>query len=638
MSRPGDEPRAGGGGGDSAGRAVGGSAQGGSPPAVHRRETLPARHRLRAGCLAAVGIALLLAPSDAWSQSAVRGTLGVPVITPPVERALERLQEGWLRWTGALYSGDPERALEAVEDLLANAERLGMERLPDLAAGALLQAVEAAREGEGDQAELALEAAARLDPGRPETAFARAEVARLSGDPVGRLLSQVVGYARTASVGELRTAVLLDLVLWLLLGLLVAGGLFLALLMVADGRALVEDLGRWLAERLPRPLVQPAVVVLLAWPLAVPWGPVWLVLYWSLLLWRRAEPSERAVIASLWLLLGAAPWVVDRTQKVLAVELSPPVRAMESIEAGRLYGGLFADLGSLPALLPDSPAVDQLLGDLHARLGQWELAHRRYQAVLAVEPRNVPALIGVGAYHFDRGDYGNAIASFREAAAIDPQSAAAHFDLSLAYTESNLFAENRQALLEARRANNLLVSEWMDRPEGGRFVTVEGGVARIGEIEAALVDTWRSAETLSPGLELVRAARSLLALVGIGGIGLALLAVARMSGDPADTSRRPVPGSGPRDRRDAGTVAQALVPGLRAAWAGRGFAAFAAVLPPALLLVTLAVAVGPDFGFPVPWRYDPGDWLLLWLSLAGIAALIGVSATRAYHRWKRGTG
>lgn len=581
--------------------------------------------RRRPGSVLLTALAVLAA---AWAPAAAPAqqvpATGAPDLTRQVQESLLRLQDGWLQWTGALYGGDPERALEAVDDLLATADRLGLGRLPDLAAGAMVQAVEAAREGEPERVDLALEAAERLDPGRPEISFARAEVARLEGRPVGRVVAQLTGFARVLGPGALRTPALLDVALWSLVVLLVAGALFVALLMASAGRPLIEDLGGWLDGRLPKMAVQPLVVALLVWPLLLPWGPLWLVLYWSLLLWRWARPSERAVVVGLWLLLGSAPWLVDRAQAQLALELSPPVRAVDSIVEDRLYGSLFTDLGVLPATLPESPAVDHLLADLHVRLGQWELARRRYEAVLADEPENVPALIGLGAYHFHRGDLGSAIAMFQEAIAVDPDSAAAYFDLSVAYTESNLFAENRQALLEARRADDLRVSEWMRRPEDERIVVVEGGLVRRGEIEDALAEAWRPPDGASPALVAVRGARSLLMLAGLGILGLAF---SRVGGRLTGGARSP------RNlRRKPGHVAASVVPGFAPACAGRGFAALAAVLLPAALLVMLAAAAGPGFGFSVPWRYDPGDWLLLWASAAGLAGLVAVRVARALWR------
>lgn len=593
------------------------------------------RDRLVAARLgAAVLVALLCLASPGGAQS-IHGD--APILTRPVQEALVHLQEGWLQWTTALFSSDSERALAVVDDLLATADQLGMERLPDLAAGAMLQAVNAAREGDAARAKVALAAAERLDPGRPETAFAEAEVARAGGDPLGRLTAQVRGYARLFGHELLRAPVLINLGLWGLASLLVAGALFLGLLVLTDGRAVLNDLGVAIAGRLPRlggPLIQVLMVAALLWPLLLPWGPVWLVLYWSVLLWRRSSVSKRVVLAVLWLVLGLTPWAAERGRELLSLRTSPPVQAMESVVHGRLYGGLFLDLRTLAAALPESPAVDQFLGDLNVRFGQWDLARRRYEKVLEAEPENVSAMIDLGAYYLTQGDHGNAVAMFQKAASIDSRSAAAQFDLSVAYAESYLYDEQRQALDEARTIDERQVARWMRRPPKERVVTVEGGFARTPEIEAALVSSRAAAWARTPEdgswLTRIGAFRSVLAVALIVLAALALLtALERIAAgkNPSRRARRPV-------RPQTSSVLSGLLPGFSFACQDRGVAAFCAVLVPAALAVALVAGAGAGFGYPVPWRFDPGDWFLLWPATAGLVLMVAFRVGRTY--WRKG--
>lgn len=545
-----------------------------------------------------------------------------PELTQPVEESLLRLQDDWLQWTGAFYGGDPERAREVVEDLLTTARRLGMGRLPDLAAGALVQAVEAAREGETERAALALEVADRLDPGRPEAAFAAAEVALLAGDLPSAVVEQTRGYLRLPRMGLEWRLTLHDLGLWGLASLLLAAGLFVALSMGVRGPALVRALEGFVARRvpaLPSPGIAFVLAALLLWPLVLPAGVLWLALYWSLLLWGFLGRAERAVLVLSWVVLGIAPVAVVEARERAALALSPPVRAMESVARERLYGGLFTDLGILPGALPDEPAVTHLLADVHLRLDQWEEARRSYEEVLQEEPENVDALINLGAYYFNRADFGNAVTRFQQAAALAgdrvPQGAVAHFDLSLAYAESYLFDENRQELLEARRLDDRRVSRWLRRPERERIVTVEGGVARSREIEEALRREWTPPSEISPALRLLQRARPAILVALLAAVALAFHGVlaARRGRPPA---ARPVPG------RWLG----ALVPGLPSAAAGRGGRAFAALC--LLSALALALVAAGRLGYTVPWRYHPGGWYLQAAAGAALLVWLAVRAVR----------
>ena len=589
----------------------------------------PGRRRVLRPAAAALVLAALAVLAPAGAQ-VVPGD-PAPDLTPPVQESLRRLQEGWLQWTGALYGGDPERAREVVEDLLATARQLGMRRLPDLAAGSLALAVEAAREGETERAALALRAAERLDPGRPETGFAAADVARLRGSWGAALAREAGGYLRLARMGLERRLALLDLAAWGLASLLLAGALFVALLMAVRGPALVRDLGAFLGRRLPAlgfPGAALAAVVVLLWPLLLPSGVLWLALYWSLLLWGYSGAAERGALALSWLLLAAVPAAVTELRERVALSLSPPVRAMESVARERLYGGLFTDLGILPGALPDEPAVAHFLADLQVRLGQWEEARALYQEVLDEEPENVAALINLGAYYFNRGDHGNAVALFQQAAALGPKdsatAAAAHFDLSLAYAASYLFDESREALLEARRIDDLRVSRWLRPAERERIVTVEEGIARSGEIEAALRREWSPPSEVSPPLRILRRARPAILIALLVAVALAFHAV-RGGWRPA-----PPEPSGP------GRLAAALVPGLPSAAAGRGGRALAALWLVSALALALLVSLGaPGYSMPwaLPWRYQPGGWFLPLLAAGALTVFLAARSVRVSRSW-----
>lgn len=582
----------------------------------------PGRPRLSRLALTSTVLALLVtAPSSGQGVPATPA----PELTPRVQESLLHLQEGWLQWTSALYGGDPERAREVLEDLLATAGHLGMRRLPDFSTGALVQAVEAARDGEPARATFALEAAEQLDPGRPETAFVAGKLARLAGDWPGATLDELRAYLRIVRMGLEWKLTLHDLFLWLLASLLLAGALFVALQMTVRGPALFRDLAGFLGRRtsLPRPIVLAGTVVVLLWPAALPAGVFWLVLYWSLLLWGYLGVPERVVVVAGWVLLASTPVLVEQTRERIALQLSPPVRALDSAARGRLYGGLFTDLGVLLGALPDDPAVDHFLADLNVRLGQWEEARLQYEDVLAEEPENVAALVNLGAYYFHRGDYGNAVARFQEAAALPGAEravgAAAQFDLSVAYLASYLFDEHREALVEARRIDDLQVTRWLRRPERQRIVTVEGGMERIPEIERALRREWGARIGAAPGLELLRRARPALAIVLLASLALVFHGVTgrarRAAGDTAAL------------RSGRGRWLPTIVPGLPSAAHGHGVRAYLALFLVAAPAVAL-IAVRGRLGYPLPWHYDPDGWLLSVLAVLALTLVLGLRALR----------
>lgn len=584
------------------------------------------RRRLRRAARAALApwaVACALVAPPVTAQEAPDPATAI-LSSQQVRYSLARLQEGWLEWTTALYSDDLDEARRVIERQEEIVRRLGMRGVPDLAAGALVQAVDSARSGESERAVVALEAAERLAPGRPETAFAAAEVARLSGDWPAMIVAEARGYARLPRAVLERRIALLDLAVWALASLLVACALFVLLAMALRGPALARDLGRAIGGRfrgLRGAALTAVVVVALFWPLALPSGFLWLLLYWSFLLWGYLARAERAVVVFAWLAVAATPTLVTEIDGRAENSLSPAVRAMESAAQGDLYGGLFADLEVLPAALPDHPAVDHFLADLYLRLGQWEEARRRYGRVLEAEPDNVAALVNVGVYYFHREDFGNAVTYLRQAAAADGDDrdrAAALYDLSQAYTDSNLFDEARSAGAEARRIDEARVSQWHRRLGDQKVVTVDGGLDRRAELQHALRERRQLPRVASPALAVLRRARAAILIVVLAIAAVATHAVVRNRRGPA-TLGGAAPGP-------PGRWAATLVPGLRSLREGNGSRAFGALLlVVAPLLVLLERAGG--LGYELPWRHDPGGWFLPALALLGLAV---VAAARTF--------
>jgi tetratricopeptide (TPR) repeat protein len=557
--------------------------------------------RLRpAAALALLLLWLLPAALPAAETTSSAQATGVEM-TEPVRRTLKQLEEQWLQW---IVKIDRQSSDSGVNDLLVTARQLGITRLPDLASGAIARALQAAEKGDFRRARWALAAADKLDPGRPDTAFAGAALARREGQYLRVATSTVQGYARLFGLPLARYLWLQSVLVWGLTLLLLAGMLYIAVQIAAKGGELYRDLTGLFSRWMPPAAAAVVTAIALLWPLALPSGLLWLALFWSLFLWTYSSGSERAVLVALWLLVGATPLLVTEQRRQIAVTLSPPVQAMESLEQRRLYGGLFTDLGALRALLPESPAVKHLLADVHRSLNQWDVARSLYRQVLEKEPENTAALINLGAYFYLKGDFGQAIQHFQKVATVDPTSAVAHYNLSQAYSESYLFEEQRRALGQARELDDAKVSHWVNNSQQ-RVVTTNGGMARIPEIRRELLDTRRRQEGTDERLVLFRRGMPLL----VSGL-LILVAVALHF---ARRTERPEPA---RERSNLGRWGRALLPGFRSAEQGEGVKSYCALLLPLGLLM---LPFFRGIGYRIPWGYDPGNVTSWIVAIAGLA-------------------
>ena len=280
------------------------------------------------------------------------------------------------------------------------------------------------------------------------------------------------------------------LALWALLVLLVAAAMLVVVEAAMKGSAVYGDLERWLSARMPTPAAHAISLLLLLGPGALPGGPVWLLLVWTVFLWGYGSRSERAVLGLVWLVFGLAPSGAAYFEQRLALEESPPVRALDDLETGRLAGTLFADLQVLRTALPDDADVLELVADVHRTLGQWEIARVLYRQEVAQKGEVTTALLNLGADAFRKGDFAAASGFFQRAAATHPPSAAAWYNLSLSYSESYQFEESRRALARAREIDGSRVDAWIQTPNPDRVLTFNGGLAHRDQIVDRLRATW----------------------------------------------------------------------------------------------------------------------------------------------------
>ncbi len=558
------------------------------------------------------GLVLLLA----LPARAQEGTTGFP-LTSPVRRTLALLQQDWGEWLAAYDRQDLVASASALERLRGGLADLGMSRLPELAVGAAARAEGAARAGRLEWARQGLQAAEMLDGGRPETAFAAARIERAAGRRLAALGHQLRGYGRGMSLPLERTVALANLGLWVSASLIVAGAAFVLALMAARGPRLVGMFLELLGREFSRPTRYLLVGLLLAWPILLPDGLFWLLLYWSALLWAQGTRTERVVLVLLWVVLAATPGLVNELRRRVAVRLSPMVRAADDARSGRLQGELFDDLARLRGVLPGSPAARQLLADQHRRLGQCELARPLYHQVLEAEPTNAAARLDLGVCAFLRGELDAAIEEFRQAGALDPAAPAPYYNLSLAYSELYRFEQSGAALARAQRLDPARVARWIRRPGALHPAAMEGGLDRGPEIRAELLRSWvledEDAVEAGPAQD----------LLGVpAAIGCLLLALLLRRLLPWVPGQLPPPA---RLARRPEIARRVLLPGLVEIWAGKAGLAFLALFA----LVGLALLWRlTALGFRVPWGYHPPGGLPAVLAGLGLAAFFLV-------RWQR---
>lgn len=564
----------------------------------------PVNRLCRRGVTAAAVLFALAAPARCEQDRPVSDVLG---LSPEALSRFLELQEGWLEWLGAAYQGDRERADGIVRRLLDDARSLGLDTLPDLSLGAAGRAIGFAREGEFQAAAWSLEAAEQFDPDRPEVAFAAARVAELEGRFPRAVAMTLEAYVRLVEQPLLRFLGRANVVHWFLFVVLATGGFYVSVLMATVGVDLFHDVSALISRYVPGILALVVTASLLSWPVLLPAGLLWLLIYWSILMWSYCAMSQRLILIGLWVLLGAAPILISRERQQVRVELAPSALSVESLTEGQLRGSLFGDLATLREFLPESPAVTHLLADLHCRLGEWSSAKSLYEDLLRQEPANGTALLNLGVCYFRLGDEMAALGQFQLALESEESEGASRFNMSQVYSELYRFRDAERELTSARRLAPQAVGEWLRRAETERVVLLGGGLDRAPEIRDQLMELWGSREAgARRGAIWPRVLSLPLALAFIL-IAVGLQVLVRRGPSASRAAPRRAPGSG--------RWWSLLLPGLAEAETGRPIRAFVSLF---VVIALISLPLASELGYRLPWIYTRGGGAVVVLTAVGL--------------------
>ncbi len=586
------------------------------PSAMMERRPNRKKNWLLLLCILLATVPLGLLQADQFEAGGVE-------LSPTIQQNLGSLQSGWQRWLKAFSEGDRSTADSALEDVLRRTDYLGLAFLPDLSVAASAASIHAAEAGDFERAHWGLEAAESLDPGIPETALAESTVRRLEGDWPGALAAAVRGLTITLSIPRLRHIWTANLVIWGVFLLLLTGMAFLVLQVAVKGSGLFYDLGRLVSPPLPRSVADVVAILLLVWPLFLPHGVLWLLIYWSILIWGYGSVSEKGILVLLWMVLAASPTVINAQRRAVQLELTPPVRLLENLSTRRLHGNLFADLDVLRSLTPDNQAVRELTADLHRRFGQWESARGIYVDLLSeigAERAAAPVENNLGVYYHRNGEYDQALQYFDRALNLDPNLTEAHFNTAQSHAEKYDFQKGHAALAEAKRLDSEQVERWQEASGQTEAIVipVDGGLRRIPEIRTALIAQPEPEDGAEVAATQPAWMKYLSFLVMIGALLLAVVSdfLRQKKGYP---SKKLKAGIDPRARRYR--ILRILVPGWCSIAEGRGFSAFFAILLPMALVTKPLMS---SFGYRLPLALDSsGQWVsilctvlfLFWLAI-----------------------
>ena len=521
-------------------------------------------------------------------------------LTPQVRQQLRALQDAWQGWSTAFFQNDRAAADASLEQLKAIGKFLEMPRLGDLSVAAATCAVIAAKEGDFERARWAMQASRRLDRGRPETEFAEAEILRIQGNFPGALMAGFRGYRALLELPIAGQVWLNNLGVWFAYLLVLSGVLFVLVQMAGKGGAVFYDLVRMVSPPMAPLVADLLVVAVLMWPIFLPSGLLWLLLYWSVLLWSYGSITERGIFFMFWLLLGCIPLFLSFQQRSVELASIPPNRLMANLENDRLYGELFDDLRVMQLLWADSLTVQEITADLHRRFGQWEQARAIYSALSEnpdVQPEDrLAAYNNIGVYFLRNQDANSALDYFERALEVG-RSPEVLYNIGQTYSQLFDFSKGNEFMTRARRLDEKRVEAWNNsrRAVEESGVAIDGGLRRAPALQEELRELWEGSTDAGILRWLRRLSLPVVLLLTV--LAVSLRMVREQIGYRSKTLEEKA--SPPRPVR-------ILVPGLASSLEGYGIRALLGIL---LVVGAALLPMIRELGYRTALAWDAGNLL-----------------------------
>ena len=389
----------------------------------------------------------------------------------------------WPQATGAMDSGDAAAAAKKTNELIDLGKTNGIRAFPLYASAAAAFARQAAAQKNQAAANWADRAAEQLDPTSPSVAFTRADAAADAKDWTRALRRAGRGYVNVLSDYRSRLVSRGDMLVVLLLALFVTAAIFALALFIRHGRAAAHDFREILGARITGGSVTVLAAALLFLPIFLWLGPLWLLLYWLIIFFGYANPTERTLIVVLVLLVAAAPVVLDLVaNRVAGVESPVLVAAIASHERAYQPDAL-RRLQELVNVVPDRPLLHLLLGNLQLMEGNEQQAANSYRRSLELR-ESAGAHVNIGNLHFMDNDVPAAISEYQRAERLDSNLAIAFYNHSVASGEAFRFDEQARMLDQAKRID-------------GNVEKLSSPNQKIVIYRPAISVAWRESETIA---------------------------------------------------------------------------------------------------------------------------------------------
>jgi tetratricopeptide (TPR) repeat protein len=394
----------------------------------------------------------------------------VSPLPPPVTRSLYRSR--WFEFLNAHFEDDARGAASALAEMRKTARTVGVSRLSDFSRTAVHEGRRAEALGRADRTIRAYAAARELDDANSDALLSQIGflIRQHHWSAAGALLPETV--VALLATQESRLALFSSCVFWVASGLAAALLGWIIVLLVEHFPRISHDVeeasGRFLGPR----TIWPLTLTLLLLPLGFGLGPVWILLFWGVVVYSYIEGADRLVLAGALIVVGSIAPFLSLVARENIVERSPLYVAALDLEERREDASAEDGLRQAAAVFAEDPDVWFLLGMYAERAGDSERAVSSYDRAIQANSKEYRGFLNRGNVHFQEGDYAQAIRDYEAAGQRAPTAPEVYYNLSIARAEAYDFDGQAAAIAKARELSEARVRGWSERPTLARVVAV----------------------------------------------------------------------------------------------------------------------------------------------------------------------
>lgn len=369
-----------------------------------------------------------------------------------------RVQALWFK-RKAFVQKLPDAAAEQTQAMQQLCAEVGVTRLDDVAAALVHEGHGFLAEGNFDKAGRSFEDALKFDPDLPDAHFGLASAHwRRSGGFSNAIVELTAGTRAIFRNRSTSSAVLGNILILLILAVAATAVLFsIAMFLryqILVRHDLCEALTKDRTKALPREAQLLAGWGLLLLPLLTWLFALWTPAYWLTLTFRYQKVREKAITASLLLLMIASAPAARSAEILFGLAADPSARLMLASTSTSYDPEQIVNLEQKANANPEDPAYRFLLGSLYARGRYFQEALEQYRKVIELDASSYRATNNVGNVYLRTGRPEEAIKYYKGALALRKDFLPAYYNSYLARKEMLQLREAEQVLKEGQEVDS----------------------------------------------------------------------------------------------------------------------------------------------------------------------------------------